>query len=901
MSIKKIIIILFIIFPFSLQELIKNETIIDQNKTKVRTIRGLVEDWEETNPKLGGVFSLVMEIVAFIYDYLNKNGIDHVLQNENFTRCIYKGFLENLEEQKTIRTCIDGSGKALNDFGNEFLCDNTFVAKARYFTLHFSLNNYSTIQSNESINILKFLDQHYFYIGLCLPIECKEAMQYLVEEKRVLQVIHEKGNLSNFKLYYKDDVVNMAKDIKIIYKIIIGIYLFIFIIKIVVGTIRINVINEGYQVYFTKKQDKKKLGSSEQKKMPSEKEKLNKEKNQEDDEDNDDKGKGNSSLLSMQYNEKDSDISDFYNQSITGSKNVNDELILYNPFVDEVKYPLYAKIIKIFDFYDNVNILSVLSNSYYNSFQINRLYLIRLILMLMSIMYQIVYTQLDLPYRYYINPYFYKNINFIIIKFCVNASTFWITLDSVLIGYKIMSYMKKEAILSKRGTIDILSHLKFLLLVIPKFVIFFFAFVFLHIFASNLTFELCKPNKVYSSFLYYKDTVQNRTYSIRQTEGNFRKIYKNFIPFKLNYIDYFENVKSQKDIELYNGTDTVNNDTENNSTNGDYTKSFTFDASGYELPSPFLTNTDLFVNVYFNEFYLLILMLFISYLSYKLRSKIFDYAILGINIILFFVPLLKLSEENKNQYTLRYVLGQNYSEKYTHYFINFFYFGFIIGVMKFYNDENLSNLNKKNQNLSDLKLPFQFFQTIIIAINKLKLRYKRIILLLSLFFIFLIASSFKFMQNSDNEDLELYDLKGWTLFLFLYEKNLSGIFFFIFLLMYIVYPKTTNIIKLAERNGFIILERISSSFYSSFCYLIYAQFCIFTIYFQFTYMNLFLNTLGMFLIINTFSLFKTTLLELPLRQLIKAYMNKDFKAKFKYYYNKNRNYNNNLNNSIRNV
>jgi len=64
-------------------------------------------------------------------------------------------------------------------------------------------------------------------------------------------------------------------------------------------------------------------------------------------------------------------------------------------------------------------------------------------------------------------------------------------------------------------------------------------------------------------------------------------------------------------------------------------------------------------------------------------------------------------------------------------------------------------------------------------------------------------------------------------------------------------------------------------------------------------MNLFLNTLGMFLIIFTFSLFNTTIFELPLRQLIKSYMNKDLERKFKKYYEKNKNVN--LNNSIRNV
>ena len=52
-----------------------------------------------------------------------------------------------------------------------------------------------------------------------------------------------------------------------------------------------------------------------------------------------------------------------------------------------------------------------------------------------------------------------------------------------------------------------------------------------------------------------------------------------------------------------------------------------------------------------------------------------------INFILYILPAFEALNpfrgniEEKN-YTLKYVLGQNYSEKYTHYFINFFFLDF---------------------------------------------------------------------------------------------------------------------------------------------------------------------------------------------------------------------------------
>lgn len=902
MKIKLFFIILFL-FKFSFQEseLYQNITNINKNKTKV-LLKKLLEDNEDSEPILSNPLSLVLEFIKFANKYITDHDFLD-FDNEHITKCIYEGIIEQLNDQDMLNTCIRGSGKALNDFGNEFECDSLYQSKAQYFTLHFSLIDSQTLTNKEDKIFMEFLGQHYFYIGLCVPKQCKEAIKYFMSNETYLKKLHDLATLSNFKVYYKDEVDEKLGRVKKIYNITIRCYLYFNLLKLVIGIIRIIAMDKGYDGFYDKNyKSKSKIHSitPNLEDKDNENEKLNKEKEENKKieeigkQTNDDIKKQNSSLLAMDYNENINDISSAYNQSINRSV-VSDDIGLYNPFNDnEKKYPLYLKIIKILDFFDNVNILSTLSNRYYNSYQIKRLYIIRFVLMIMTILYQLVYSQMDLPYRNFVKREFYIKASFIIIKFCINSSTFWITLDAVIIGYKIMSFMKKEIKISNNNSLSFLSFFKFLLLVIPKFVVFFFAFVYLHIFSSQLTSELCSGNKVYSSFLYYNDTIQRRTHSIRQTNNDFKNILTNFIPFKLNYIDFIENVKKQDDIELLNNsTEDINNNT----------KSFYFDASGYELPSPFLTNTDLFVNVYFNEFYLLVLFLFICYISYKLRSKIFDYIILIINICLFFLPLLDLNKHQDKEvsYTLRHVLGQFYTEKYTHYFINFFYFGFLIGVMKFYYDENVFYYKQKKRNISKLNLPFEFCEKIIMKIHKLKFLFKRLILIFTIIILLLISSSFNIYQlnssddnDNDNENqistpiLFTTDGKKSKLYyLFLFEKNLCGIFFFIFLMIFIVYPKNANIIKLAERNGFIILERISFCFYCSFSYLIYAQFCVFIITLQLSYMNLFLNTLGMFLIIFAFSLVNAALFELPLRKVIKSFMNRNLEKRFSDFYDRN--------------
>jgi hypothetical protein len=870
----KIIFAILIIFLAFQESKMYNITNHSQNNGK-EALRHILEKYGDSEPILKTPSSLALKFITFAYKYITEHELLD-LEDENVRKCVYQGIIEQLEDQDFLYTCIIGSGKALNDFGNEFECESSHQPKAEYFTLHFLLKNSSFLSSSEDKIFMDFLDQHYFYIGLCVPKLCKDAINNYIKNEKYLNILYNIGTLSNFTINFKDDL-EKKENLKF-FSITINIYFYFIIGKILIGILRIIYMNEGYAECFDEKYKKKEeiISLSE------------KDEKEEQDKDINNINRAinytNTSIISSSFSEKYDDASMAYNEIIYRNP-ASDEANLYNPFSDnEKKYPFYLKLIKVLDFFDNVYILSNLTNRYYNSFEIRRLYFIRFVLMIMSIVYQLIYAQMDLPYRNFVKYNFYTSPFFIIIKLCINASTFWITLDAAIIGYKIMSFMKKEIKLSKNGSLKFFPFFKFILLVIPKFVTFFFAFVYLHIFSSDLTYKLCENNNVYSSFLYYNDTVQHRTFSIKDTNYDLRNILKNFIPFRLNYIDFYEKNCSNSDIDC------------------NYAKSFNFDASGHELPSPFLTNTELFVNVYLNEFYLLVLMLFITFISYKLRSKIFDYSILSINIILYFLPLLDLNKHAEREkgeelkYTLRYVLGQNYTEKYTHYFINFFYFGFVIGVMKFYYDENVFYYNQKKRKIQKLKLPFEFCEKIILTINKMKFCFKRMIIALSIFFLFLISASFYFMNVWENEkdneyNKKIIDQNGKTIiyYLFLFEKNISGIFFFIILMIFIVYPKNRNIIQLAEREGFIILERISFCFYCSFSYCIYAQFCVFIITLQLSYMNLFLNTLGIFLIIFSFSLFNTVLFELPFRQLIKSFMNRNLEQKFVDCFDKNRN------------
>ena len=50
---------------------------------------------------------------------------------------------------------------------------------------------------------------------------------------------------------------------------------------------------------------------------------------------------------------------------------------------------------------------------------------------------------------------------------------------------------------------------------------------------------------------------------------------------------------------------------------------------------------------------------------------------------------------------------------------------FLIGVMKFYHDENIYNIKKKKNIFNDINLPFEFCKKIISYLNSFRLCIKR--------------------------------------------------------------------------------------------------------------------------------------------------------------------------------
>ena len=874
------------------------------------------------------------KLISFISDFWIETGIlpPSYIFNANLSKCV--STIVNVGNTPNLfNVYVEGSGKQMNDLGNEQYClDNIFINKKEdveedsdennihgitYYLLLAYLENTDRLLNEEDKNLMEFLNQNYFYMGFCLPLNCTDIIKQLIyEEKYFIDYIYSNLSVSNFtitnhnissKIYY--NLYNTSITLK-------DFFIILFLIKLIVGFLRIIFITNGFERYYNDKSEKKKgknnisLISIDGKKEDNDiyendnenekKELIEKEDGQ--------KRKSSNKSNSNESNDDNNEIKDIYYDYIYGLSAKN-ESKLYNPFYDnQDNYPLELKLIKYNDLFDNIKTLITLSNKYYNSCNIKKIYFLKFIVMFMSIVFRLMLSQSKLPTKNFLVYNFYQNFLFFLIKICIFSSVFWIVLDAIITGFKLMSYIKKKIGSSEDYNLKFISLIKFLFLIIPKMFLFILCFFFLHLYSNHLTYSLIDKRHL-GPFTYYITTLQNDTYTVRNKEKNFLLNLKYLVPFWINYIDYFADLNQTSKI-LINGS---NNSWDRNISNYTY---YEFEKTGYKIPSPFLTNTELFVNVYLNEFILFIFMIMITYLSYKIRNKLFDYCILVINIILYILPIFNwtnfdFDEYNKDgeynsekiqKYTLPYVFGQNFSEKYTHYFINFYYFGFIIGVMMFYYNENInSSLNNNiyshnssldgigestNTNLLNL-LPFSFCNDFIMALHKIKFYIKRIILWVSIFFIFLISCSFYFIQKNcpyknDEENICLEKInKPIIKFIFLYEKNLCCIFFFISVLIFIVYPSNTNLIKFSQINFFIIFERISFSYFCSFSYLTYATFCVFYLDIKINYINVFLNSLGLFMLFTGINIIIVVLFELPIRMLIKSLMNKNVEKEFK--------------------
>ena len=478
----------------------------------------------------------------------------------------------------------------------------------------------------------------------------------------------------------------------------------------------------------------------------------------------------------------------------------------------------FIRVLTSFDIFFNINLLLNFSNKYYNNSSIEIIGFIRII-----IIFLIIYGKNFLmgitffPQKDIYNHLFYESINFIFIKLTFFSSIIWIILDGTIFGFKFMSYLKKKKNnISKPKTFFI-----FFKYLIPKVILFLLIYFCIDIMISN-----------------YSDKNLFLDYYIKRKSYNL-ECYNH--PFKVFNPIFF----------YLNQTNVTTNQIESSLNN--YQKCYEY------------------TNIYLNEFYSIIFLCLIIFLSFNIQKKIFDIIISSVILInLFTVPLTYKREiQNLNNIYFDIFLGQKFTEQHFHLFLSIFFLGFLIGLIFFHYYDSISNHPFSDND--NHYVPFSFTKNFMIKINELELKYKAIISIFCILILIFICSPIYFCNNqlgkSKNDDTTNINLLLTILKYFdIFEKSLFAIVFF-FLLIFLKFI-TENAFFL--KSGFIsTFEKIKIPFYCSIDNFIILCYSLFEVCNYLSYLNLLHITVGIYILAYFFNYLMTILFLLPFEKLIK--------------------------------
>ena len=313
------------------------------------------------------------------------------------------------------------------------------------------------------------------------------------------------------------------------------------------------------------------------------------------------------------------------------------------------------------------------------------------------------------------------------------------------------------------------------------------------------------------------------------------------------------------------------------------------DLNCYKNPSiifnPFLyykskndENCFFFTYIFINEFYGIILLLLIVFISFKFKSIIFDSTLSVLMIInLFSVQLTNSSfiPEN-NPITIKLFEGQKYTEKQFHLFLSFFFLGFLLGNIFFHFHDSVSQ-----SSLSDHidYIPFSFTREMMSHINTIK-TLSRIIVIIVCSIILLLISSIPYFFKEDygkgvkdlgeaqyNTIIERIEIIGF------YEKSIFAIFFSILLVCLKILCENTFLSSLIHLTFFITFEKIRVSFLCSIEIMMIYCYSAFHFNYLISYNNLMFITFGLFLILYGFNSMMYVIFELTFIKFVKAITN----------------------------
>ena len=711
------------------------------------------------------------EITSFIYD----NFLEYI----NLT--IYKNNLECLKyflnDSNSFSKVFSFSGKYLGDFGNE---DECLYNKDYYYysILYFDLDIPKFVNTTQ-FKQLYFKNITNYFIGLCNLKICSNLTQ-LFDDENFKYFLGNESGIVNGKIN-----TATSDDYKTSYSILFWLFSILFSIYIIF----ILTISFCYCECFKKEK------------------KIYLIKN----------------ILKNEEYLRESDIEEENNENINNDKIKN----LYTKKQYEKKLRNYYLLFNFNLIYNIKNLFHIINDVFIEK-GLEQLTFIRFIMQYLVIYYFNIVTLKYFPPKDQFQKNFYNGFIFVMLnKNCSYALIGYIILDSALMSYKLMSYIRRHYVYQGNTELNFRIICQFSIYLIPKF----FTYIFIYFFfyadiLSNINFG--------TLFNFYHQNILKNAFD----NVNWKEL---IFPYK----DFISPLKNEQKVTLF-----------------------------------------LFVNIIVNEFLSYCIILILIYFSFKKKSNFFDKITLYSNLLLcILLPslLFFVSDLENYSFNIRLLYGQNFCYKCLLFFFPFYYLGTIVGIGYFFEKDKNSNItleftleDEEGSNIPTM-INYKFIKLFYFKSEFAKKFFFYLIAISIIFFInipFYIKSrqifnnddvdidftieNFKLKKNS-NLDLYLY-------FSFVYEKTIYGFLFVALISSFLFYPNNDILNKIMLLRIFIPFQRLSHVFLCLAEVITFSCYCIFKFQYTLNLTNFILISFGIFTINIFVSLLIVILIEIPVRR-----------------------------------
>ena len=468
-------------------------------------------------------------------------------------------------------------------------------------------------------------------------------------------------------------------------------------------------------------------------------------------------------------------------------------------------------------------------------YQESDLYLIlffRFINLLLNSLYMNIYLMVLTPSKEINHTTFFENFFISLVKLSSFSNIVFILCESILAAYKLMSFIRKYTEKNKEPSFKLFFN--FFLRIIPSFMTTFLIFFAVYYFKGEILYILMDEkdfNKTRLKHLIYNLV---KCYSCINDK-------KSLIPFYMHYKNLGEEVFKFKECMQ-------------------------------------------FMLVMINMFYCYLLVILLIYISFRLKNKKFEYAVVIIYIINFLLPNnLSCASSTDRILNINLLLGETDSIKITHLFINYYFLGFLIGLSIFYNND----ITQENSFInSSLYKPFYFLEDIIKYVYLMSFPLKLIIIIFSLLVQMILSVSFYiYVQKGlkdiiENEDNDYKKYTWFDNFIYLNEKKIYIIFFSLMLIILYTFKNESLIKGICNNMLSVIFNRIAYGYYALTEDSINLFYCFIEIETLVSTLNIIFITIGMIFLDLLFVFIFVLLLEIPIKFITKKFLqikNKEIK------------------------